>query len=92
MAGHPSQLISPTAGVPVLAIVHFFARQRVNVVEEDDTLGALLRTFSSTRQQIAVVRSAEPHGEFDPVYRVTGIVTLEDVIEALIGQGCVACT
>ena len=72
-----------------MSIIHFFSRARVNVVDDEDTLGTLLRTFSETRQQIAVVRTVEQHGDLDPTYRVCGVVTLEDVIETLIGQECV---
>lgn len=35
---------------------------------------------------MAVVRDVETSGDLDPVYRVVGIVTLEDLLERILGN------
>jgi hypothetical protein len=79
-------LIEPRTRTPVITVVHFFGRQHVNSVEDEDTLDEVLRVFGATRQHFAIVRSVDASGPGDPVYRVAGVITLEDVTEEIIGE------
>ena len=79
-------LIEPRTRTPVAAIVRFFGRQHVNVVPADEPLAAVLSLFAASRQHFAVVKQADASGEGDPVYKVAGVVTLEDVTESIIGE------
>ena len=77
-------LISPASRIPLVAVVHFFRRESVNVVEDEDTLEAVLRIFSSSRQHFAIVRTVDASGPGDPVYKIGGIITMEDILETII--------
>jgi metal transporter CNNM len=66
-------LVQPAARIPVAAVVHFFHREVVNVVDDEDSLEGVLRTFSSSRQHFAVVRTVDASGPGDPVYRIAGV-------------------
>lgn len=50
-----------------------------NALREDATQDEVLATLRSSRTQLALVRSIDGH-------RVVGIVTLEDVLEELVGE------
>ena len=79
-------LVTPEQRQPVAAVVHFFGRTNVNMVDDCDTLETALKMFIATRQHIAVVRTVVDVEGHDPEYRICGLVTLEDILEEIIGQ------
>jgi metal transporter CNNM len=79
-------LVTPEQRQPVISVVHFFGRSNVNVVDDVDTLETTLKMFISTRQHFAVVRTVETPEGRDPEYKVAGLVTLEDILEEILGE------
>jgi len=58
------------------------------VVWPDDSLGDVLRELKQGRSHMAVVRGVNNEDtEHDPFYEITGIVTLEDIIEVCLRSG-----
>ena len=58
------------------------------MVWPDQSLGDCLRTFKQGRGHMALVRDVsydDEHPERDPTYVVKGIITLEDIIEEILG-------
>jgi metal transporter CNNM len=45
----------------------------------------VLTTFRKERAHIAIVRDVVYEGDSDPFYKVVGIITLEDIIEEILG-------
>jgi len=79
-------LITPEQRHPVISVVHFFGRDRVNVVDDEELLDAVLRLFTRTRQPFAIVRTVDRGwGDEEPAYRVAGLITMEDIIAEIIG-------
>lgn len=59
----------------------------VHVVWPDDKLGDVLRELKQGRSHMALVRDVNNEDESsDPYYEVTGIITLEDIIEEILGD------
>jgi metal transporter CNNM len=82
-------LLSPAQAHPVAAVLAFFARTTVTVVDDEDTLEAALKTFAASRTHFAVVRGVDASDAArDPVYTTAGVVTLEDVLEVYQQEGC----
>jgi metal transporter CNNM len=80
-------LVTPEQRQPVISVVHFFGREHVNVVDDEELLDTVLKLFISTRQHFAVVRTVDSGwGEGDPVFRISGIISYEDIMEEIIGQ------
>jgi metal transporter CNNM len=79
-------LISPFQAHPVAAVLAFFNRTSVITVDDEDTLETALKTFMTTRQHFGIVREVDASGPGDPVYRIAGCVTLEDILEEILGQ------
>jgi metal transporter CNNM len=79
-------LITPEQRQPVISVVHYYERELVNVVDDIDTLEKTLKMFIATHQHFAIVRTVEePPGGGDPVYRVCGLITMEDILEEIMG-------
>ena len=57
----------------------------LHVVWPDQSLGDCLRTFKQGRGHMALVRDVSYSDEEDPKYVVRGIITLEDIIEEILG-------
>lgn len=55
------------------------------MVWHDQLLGETLTNFRQERAHLAMVRDVFAEGDRDPVYVVTGIITLEDIIEEILG-------
>ena len=80
-------LVTPEQRQPVISVVHFFNRANVNVCDDEELLDSVLKLFIRSRQHFAVVRTVDSGwGEGDPVFRVAGIITMEDIMEEIIGQ------
>ena len=80
-------LITPEQRQPVISVVHYYEREHVNVVDDIDTLENTLKMFIATHQHFAIVRTVEePLGGGDPVYRVCGLITMEDILEEIMGM------
>ncbi|XP_042894838.1 unextended protein-like [Parasteatoda tepidariorum] len=61
-----------------------FYNHPINFVFEDTTLDVMLNEFKKGRSHMAFVRRVNNEADGDPFYELTGIVTLEDVIEEII--------
>ena len=64
--------------------MEFFGRHPV-IVWHDQLLGEVLATFRRERAHLAIVRDVVSEGDGDPYYKVVGLITLEDIIEEIIG-------
>jgi CBS domain len=58
----------------------------VHVVWPDDKLGDVLRELKQGRSHMALVRDVNNADATDPFYEIKGIITLEDIIEEIIGS------
>jgi hypothetical protein len=78
--------IDPEDDVPIRSFIQIFGRS-VHVVWPDDILGDVLAELKKGRSHLAVVRDVNNDDETqDPFYDVKGIITLEDIIEKIIGD------
>ncbi|GMH90691.1 hypothetical protein TrVE_jg5975 [Triparma verrucosa] len=79
--------VDPEDETPVKSFIQIFGRG-LHVVWPDQSLGDCLRTFKQGRGHMALVRDVsydDEHPERDPTYVVKGIITLEDIIEEILG-------
>ena len=78
--------LDPEDEIPVKNFVNIFGRG-MHVVWVDDNLGDVLKLLKSGRSHMAVVRDVNQgeDGE-DPYYEVKGIITLEDILELILGD------
>jgi hypothetical protein len=77
--------IDPEDDTRVADFVDIFGRG-VHVVWPDDKLGDVLRELKRGRSHMAVVRDVNNEDDRDPFYEIKGIITLEDIIEEIIGD------
>ncbi|CAM9946697.1 unnamed protein product, partial [Discosporangium mesarthrocarpum] len=70
---------------PLINFVHIFGRP-VQYVWPDYRLGEVLKLFKEGKSHMGVVRDVNNKGEGDPFYEVVGIITLEDIIEEILGD------
>ncbi|KAM8841818.1 metal transporter CNNM1-like isoform 1-T2 [Synchiropus picturatus] len=75
--------VDPDDGTPLQTVTHFY-RRPLHCVFNDTKLDAMLEEFKKGKSHLAIVQRVNSEGEGDPFYQVTGIVTLEDVIEEII--------
>eukprot|EP00981_Chlorochromonas_danica_P012184 scaffold4610_cov180-Ochromonas_danica.AAC.1 len=76
--------VDPEDEIPVENFIALFGRKPV-VVWHDQSLGETLTTFRQERAHMAIVRDVMSEGGGDPFYVVVGIITLEDIIEEILG-------
>mmetsp|Transcript_54432 Transcript_54432/g.80800 ORF Transcript_54432/g.80800 Transcript_54432/m.80800 type:complete len:879 (+) Transcript_54432:45-2681(+) len=77
--------VDPEDETPIRNFVQMFGRG-LHVVWPDDTLGDVLKELKSGRSHMALVRDVNnDDADQDPFYEVKGIITLEDIIEVIIG-------
>jgi len=76
-------LIDPAKKTPVQTMINFYNHPRMFLFE-DTTLDKALNEFKTGKSHMAIVQRIIDDGDKDPYYEVTGIVTLEDVIEEII--------
>jgi hypothetical protein len=70
---------------PITNFVEFFGRKPV-FVWHDEFLGETLTTFKRERAHLAIVRDVVCEGDRDPFYKIVGIITLEDIMEEILGS------
>mmetsp|Transcript_20926 Transcript_20926/g.45562 ORF Transcript_20926/g.45562 Transcript_20926/m.45562 type:complete len:771 (-) Transcript_20926:2372-4684(-) len=81
--------LDPEDSVPVRSFIQIFGRN-VHLVWPDDTLGDVLTELKKGRSHLAVVRDVNNEDESqDPFYEIKGIITLEDIVERIIGDSIV---
>lgn len=78
-------LIDPKDSTPVRNFMTLFGRVPI-IVWADHKLGDMLNVFRQGGGHIAIVRDVNNSGSGDPFYECRGIVTLEDIVEEIIGQ------
>lgn len=78
--------IDPEDETPVRNFCQIFGRG-VHVVWPDDNLGDVLRELKKGKSHMALVRDVNGEDESqDPFYEIKGIITLEDIIEEILGD------
>lgn len=77
--------VDPEDDIPIRSFIQIFGRA-VHVVWPDDTLGDVLSDLKKGRSHLAIVRDVNNEDEKDPFYEVKGIITLEDIIEKILGD------
>jgi len=75
-------LLDPDDKTPVKTLISFY-NHPIMYLFEDTTLDLALNEFKTGKSHMAIVRRVIDDGDRDPVYEITGIVTLEDVIEEI---------
>lgn len=75
-------LLDPDDRTPVQTLITFY-NHPIMYLFEDTTLDLALNEFKTGKSHMAFVRRVLDDGDRDPVYEITGIVTLEDVIEEI---------
>jgi metal transporter CNNM len=78
--------IDPQHDIPVRNYLHIFGRQPIKFYP-DEKLGDCLVKFKKGRSHMAVVHEVNnDDDDVDPWYEVQGIITLEDIIEEILGD------
>lgn len=78
--------IDPEDATRVEDFVNIFGRDLLSVWQ-DDKLGDVLRELKTGRSHMALVRDVNNENpDQDPFYEVKGIITLEDIIEEILGE------
>ena len=78
--------IDPEDDTPVRSFVQIFGRG-VHVVWPDDNLGDVLAELKQGKSHLALVRDVNNEDDKqDPFYELRGIITLEDIIEKILGD------
>ena len=81
--------IDPEDATPIRNLMHIFGRS-MHFVWPDDKLGDVLRFLKSGHTHMALVRGVCNDDEtVDPYYTLEGIITLEDIIEVILGDDIV---
>ncbi len=77
--------IDPEDAIPVANFITLFGRQP-SFVWHDELLPDVLSVFRRSRGHLALVRDVVYEGAKDPYYVVVGIITLEDIIQEILGE------
>ncbi|RHY02998.1 hypothetical protein DYB36_007080 [Aphanomyces astaci] len=75
--------VDPEDNGTLLDFLHLFGRS-VHRVWPDSSLGDVLRAFQLGRTHLAIVHDVNNWSEVDPYYETQGVVTLEDIVEAIL--------
>lgn len=76
-------LLDPDDNMPVRAILQFYNHKRI-WCEADKPIDQMFEEFSKGETHLAFVQDFFSPANIDPYITCTGIVTLEDIIEALV--------
>jgi len=77
--------VDPEDEITVSNFINLFGRP-LHLVWPDMKLGEVLTAFKRGRSHMAVVRDVNNAGDTDPFYEIKGIITLEDIIEEILGE------
>ena len=78
--------VDPEDETRLADFVQIFGRA-LNTVWYDDKLGDVMRKLRTGRSHMALVRDVNNEDENqDPFYEIKGIITLEDIIEEILGE------
>jgi len=77
--------VDPEDETPVKSFVDMFGRN-VQTAWYDTKLSEILKIFKAGKAHLAIVNDVNNEGDGDPFYEVKGIITLEDIIEEIIGD------
>lgn len=77
--------VDPDDATPVRNFIQIFGR-RFHVLWPDDRLGEVLKIFKKGKSHLAIVRDVNNEGDGDPFYELKGILTLEDILEEILGD------
>jgi len=77
--------IDPEDETPVRNFIHIFGRW-VQKTFPDTPLDDMLKQFKRGKAHMSLVHDVNSDGEGDPFYEIKGIVTLEDIIEEILGE------
>ena len=76
--------IDPDDDITIRKFMGIFSRPP-QFVWGDQTLGDVLKVFQKSHSHLAIVQEVNDKGTGDPFYETKGIITLEDIIEKIIG-------
>lgn len=76
--------VDPDDEIPIRVFMTHFSRPAM-MVWPDQKLGDVLKLFRASRSHMAIVRDVNNEGAGDPFYEVRGIITLEDIMEEILG-------
>jgi len=79
-------LIDPDDEIPIRAIISDYFGKNIPKVFPDVKLDEVLDVFQTGRSHLALVHNVDNSGPGDPFHFIVGIVTLEDLMEALIQE------
>eukprot|EP00639_Heterosigma_akashiwo_P031244 CAMPEP_0194687738 /NCGR_PEP_ID=MMETSP0295-20121207/16460_1 /TAXON_ID=39354 /ORGANISM="Heterosigma akashiwo, Strain CCMP2393" /LENGTH=323 /DNA_ID=CAMNT_0039576177 /DNA_START=433 /DNA_END=1400 /DNA_ORIENTATION=- len=77
--------IDPEDATPVRHFINIFGRQ-ILVAYPDQKLGEVLAMFKKGQGHMALVRKVNNDGPGDPYYEGMGLITLEDIVEEILGD------
>ena len=77
--------IDPEDETAVADFIEIFGRG-VHVVWPDDKLGDVLVELKRGRSHMAIVQDVQYDSNTDPIHKTLGIITLEDIIEEILGH------
>mmetsp|Transcript_1144 Transcript_1144/g.1853 ORF Transcript_1144/g.1853 Transcript_1144/m.1853 type:complete len:655 (-) Transcript_1144:172-2136(-) len=77
--------IDPEDETPVRNFITLFGRP-YQVVWHDSNLGEVLKAFKQGKGHLAFARAVKDNGDKDNTYEIVGVITLEDIIEEILGE------
>lgn len=77
--------VDPDDCTEVRSFIQIFGRS-FHTIWPDDKLGDVLRLFKKGKSHMAIVRDVNNEGEGDPFYESKGILTIEDILEEILGD------
>jgi len=78
-------LIVPAKATPIATVIAFFHRESVTSVNGDDKVDVAFKNMLASKRHIAMVKVVDDSdGTKDPVLKLGGVITLEDIIETIL--------